>query len=132
MTETTIEAATQDPIAHAATPEATTQPSPARQRRRSPRTQQALAQAIQEATDAARTIQASHPTLARGDWMQVIRAFRSALIPRRRPGRKRRPEVTAAAAAFVAGTRGVALFRQFIRGWGTMSEWRRREAARRL
>lgn len=63
---------------------------------------------------------------------KLIREFRIQLIPLRRPGRKRRKEITAAYATWKAGLCGLALYRVHITNFDRMSLWRRRGEARKL
>ena len=69
--------------------------------------------------------------LTREDYVQVARVFYSAIVPKRKPGRRRKPQVTAAHANWKAGIRGVALYRKHIPGWQNHNRYRRpsREAA---
>ena len=71
-------------------------------------------------------------SLTREDYIRVARAFGSAVVPKRKPGRRRKPQVTAALADFKAGMRGVALFQKHIPSWDKHGEWRRKAEARAL
>jgi hypothetical protein len=63
---------------------------------------------------------------------RIVRTFRSALIPRRRAGRKQSETITAAYEAWKGGMRGVALFRNHIPHWDRLSRWRRKAERRSL
>jgi hypothetical protein len=62
----------------------------------------------------------------------IVRAFRSALIPRRRAGRKQSKTITAAYDAWKGGMRGVALYQNHIPNWERLSRWRRKAVERSL
>jgi hypothetical protein len=55
--------------------------------------------------------------LTREEWERLSRTFRSNVVPQRRPGRRRKPQVTAAYLDWRFGVRGVDLFRKHIPGW---------------
>jgi hypothetical protein len=85
------------------------------------------------ALEAARQIQAAvRQPIERRDALRIVSAFRSTLIPRRRPGRKQRAVITAALADYKSGIRGVALYREHIPRFASMSHWEREVKARRL
>jgi hypothetical protein len=63
---------------------------------------------------------------------QIVRAFRSALIPKRRAGRKQSKTITAAYDAWKGGMRGVALYQNHIPNWERLSRWRRIAVERSL
>jgi len=71
-------------------------------------------------------------SLTREDCIRLARAFRSAVVPKRKPGRRRKPQVTAALADYRTGMRGGALYRKHIPGWDKHGEWRRKAEARAL
>jgi hypothetical protein len=70
--------------------------------------------------------------LTREEFIHVARAFRSAVVPKRKPGRRRKAHVTAALADWQAGIRDAALFRLHIPGWDEKSKWRQRCESRAL
>ena len=70
--------------------------------------------------------------LGRADRIRLCDRFRSALIPRRRAGRKSKARVTAAYQDWKAGVRGVELYRRHIRNWNKLTQWRRRSEQRTL
>jgi len=63
--------------------------------------------------------------LTREDYIRVARAFHSAVVPKRKPGRRLKPQVTAAYQDWKAGTRGVALCAKHIPGWQKHNRYRR-------
>jgi hypothetical protein len=71
-------------------------------------------------------------SLTREGYVQVARAFRSAVVPKRKPGRRPKAQVTAALEAWKTGMRDEALFRAHIPGWDKKSKWRRRCESRAL
>lgn len=84
------------------------------------------------ATEAGQRIARDHPHLGRRGRLQIVSAFRRQLIPPRKPGRKRRKEITAAHADWKLGMRGVELYRRHISGFDRMSRWRRESESRDL
>jgi len=54
-----------------------------------------------------------------------VSAFRAGVVPRRRAGRRPKPQVTAAYLDWKAGTRGVALCVKHIPGWVTHDRYRK-------
>jgi hypothetical protein len=70
--------------------------------------------------------------LDRGDRQKVCRTFDRTLLPRRRPGRKRKKSITVAFEDWKAGMRGTALYRKHIPGRDKHSHWRRRGEQRAL
>jgi hypothetical protein len=70
--------------------------------------------------------------LDRGDRQKVCRTFDRTLLPRRRPGRKRKKSITVAFEDWKAGVRGTALYRKHIPAWDRHSHWRRRGEQRAL
>jgi hypothetical protein len=70
--------------------------------------------------------------LSRADLIKLVSVFRSAVVPKRKPGRRPKAQVTAALADWKRGVRGEALFRAHIRGWERMSRWRRQCEERAL
>jgi hypothetical protein len=64
-------------------------------------------------------------SLTRDEWIQVVRAFGSAIVPKRKAGRPRKAQVTAALADWKAGMRGVDLYRKHIPGWQSHNRYRR-------
>jgi hypothetical protein len=71
-------------------------------------------------------------SLTREDYLRVARAFRSAVVPKRKPGRRRQAHVTAALADWKTGIRGEALYRAHIPGWEKRGKWRRKHEERAL
>jgi hypothetical protein len=59
-------------------------------------------------------------------------AFRSAIIPRKRAGRKQSEALTAAFEAWKGGMRGAVLFQTHIQRWDRLSRWRRKAEQRSL
>ena len=84
------------------------------------------------AIEAGQSFAREYATLPRNDLVRIVGAFRAALVPRGRPGRKRRKEITAAYADWKSGLRGLPLYRKHIPGFAHMSEWKRRAKARTL
>jgi hypothetical protein len=70
--------------------------------------------------------------LSTSECRQVVMAFRSVLIPRKRAGRKQSEALTAAYEAWRGGMRGVALFQTHIQRWNRLSRWRRKAEQRSL
>jgi hypothetical protein len=70
--------------------------------------------------------------LTREECIRVASAFRSAVVPKRKPGRRRKAHVTAALADWKAGIRGVALFQKHIPGWQKHNRYRRMAEEKRL
>jgi hypothetical protein len=71
-------------------------------------------------------------SLTRDGYVQVARAFRSAVVPKRKPGRRPKAQVTAALEDWKTGLRGDALFRAHLPGWENKSKWRQRCESRAL
>lgn len=63
--------------------------------------------------------------LTREEWERLGRKISSTLIPKLKPGRRRKPQVTAALADWKAGMRGAALFRKHIPGWKDHNRYHR-------
>lgn len=63
---------------------------------------------------------------------QMRARLKAHLLPRRKPGRKRHADISAAYPDWVAGLRGLPLYIKHIRNFATMSEYRRKKAIRRL
>jgi len=94
---------------------------------------EALSVAKEKATRIAHEIREQFgESLTREDYILVARAFHSAVVPKRKPGRRPKAQVTAAYQDWKAGVRGVALFRTHIPGWDKHSKWRRKHEARAL
>jgi hypothetical protein len=79
-----------------------------------------------------RTAQAAHDIrcqhgqgLTREECLRLVSAFRAGMVPRRRAGRRPKPQVTAAYLDWKAGMRGVALFRKHIPGWDGHHRYRK-------
>jgi hypothetical protein len=64
--------------------------------------------------------------------MKAVRAFKSAFIPKKRPGRKPKEAVTAAYEEWKAGMRGLVPYRKHIPNWEKRSRWRRQVEQRAL
>ena len=93
----------------------------------------ALAAAKEKATGMGHEIREQFgQSLTREDYIRVARVFRSAILPKRKPGRRPKAQVTAAYQDWKAGVRGVALFRKHIPGWEKHGEWRRKAEDRAL
>jgi hypothetical protein len=65
-------------------------------------------------------------SLNRAELLQLARLFKSALVPKRRPGRKPSFRITRAVEDYKAGIRGVALWQTHIPRWHRLSRWRQR------
>jgi len=63
--------------------------------------------------------------LTREECLKLVSLFRAGMVPRRRAGRRPKPQVTAAYLDWKAGMRGVALFRKHIPGWQKHNRYRR-------
>jgi hypothetical protein len=63
--------------------------------------------------------------LTREDYIRVARAFHSAVVPKRKPGRRPKAHVTAAYLDWKAGMRGVPLFQKHIPGWDGHHRYRK-------
>jgi hypothetical protein len=63
---------------------------------------------------------------------RVLIAFRHAILPVKRPGRRRKEGITAAHRDWKNGMGRVELYRKHIPGWESHSQWRRKVEARRL
>jgi len=84
------------------------------------------------AIDAADRIRQEFPDLGRRELLRIVTAFRRALIPRQRRGRRPSKEITAAHADWKCGMCGVALYRKHIVGFDRMSRWKRQGKSRAL
>jgi hypothetical protein len=84
------------------------------------------------ATEAGQQIARAYGHLDRRGRMRLVSTFRRQLIPPRKPGRKRRQEITAAHADWKSGMRGEELYRKHIAGYDRMSRWRRKSESRDL
>jgi len=62
----------------------------------------------------------------------VVTAFRRALLPPGRPGRRRSKEITAAYADWTSGVRGLELYRRHIHRFDRMGHWERNVRMRAL
>ena len=65
------------------------------------------------------------PQLTRDECLRLVSVFRTGVVPRRRAGRRPKPQVTAAYLDWKAGMRGVALFRKHIPGWDGHHRYRK-------
>ena len=63
------------------------------------------------------------PSRDRRERQKLLTAFRRVLFPIRRPGRRRKEEITAAHQDWKNGMRGVELYRKHIPGWEKHSSW---------
>jgi hypothetical protein len=72
------------------------------------------------------------PNLTREEAMKLVSAFRARIVPRRTPGSRKKPQVTAALMDFRAGMRSAALFRKHIPGWEKHNRYRRMAEEKRL
>jgi hypothetical protein len=63
--------------------------------------------------------------LTRDECLKLVSVFRAGVVPRRRAGRRPKPQVTAAYLDWKAGMRGVALFRKHIPGWDKHNRYHR-------
>jgi hypothetical protein len=72
---------------------------------------------LQQHQLAAHDIRRQHGALTRDECLRLVSAFRAGIVPRRRAGRRPKPQVTAAYLDWKAGMRGVTLFRKHIPGW---------------
>ena len=70
--------------------------------------------------------------LTREECIRVASEFRSAVVQKRKPGRRRKAHVTAALVDWKAGVRGDDLYRAHIRGWEKQGKWRRKHEERAL
>jgi hypothetical protein len=84
------------------------------------------------ATEAGQLIAQEVGHLDRRELSGIVRAFRSQLLPPRKPGRRRNKEITAAHADWKSGFRGVALYQKHIPRFDQMSRWRRQAKIRAL
>jgi len=64
-------------------------------------------------------------TLTREEALKLVSLFRAGVVPRRRAGRRPKPQITAAYQDWKAGMRGVALFRKHIPGWKDHNRYHR-------
>jgi len=92
-----------------------------------------LERACTVAADAGNAVAAILPSdTSRRDRMRAVRAFKSPLVPSKKPGRKPRELVTCAHATWKQGLRGTQLYIQFIPNGSKMGRWRRKAAQRAL
>jgi hypothetical protein len=121
------------------------QPAPAsstpRRARRAPLANRAGRNSVSEAFAAAKemTARAAHDIrrqfgdrLTRDECMKLVSVFRAGIVPRRRAGRRPKPQVTAAYLDWKAGMGGVALYRKHIPGWQKQNRYRRIAEEKRL
>jgi hypothetical protein len=88
--------------------------------------------ARQHARASAAEILGSWVGLSVSERRQIVTAFRSVMIPKRRAGRKPSETLTAAYTDWKSDIRGVALFQKHIVNWGRLSRWRRKTEQRSL
>jgi hypothetical protein len=98
----------------------------------SPEEQTAVQEAARHARTSAVEILKRWGDLSTSERRQVIIAFRSAIIPRKRAGRKQSEALTAAFEAWKGGMRGLVLFQTNIQNWDRLSRWRRKAEQRSL
>jgi hypothetical protein len=63
--------------------------------------------------------------LTREEYQRLVSFFRAGIVPRRQPGRRPKPQVTAAYLDWKAGMRGEALYEKYIPGWKKHHRYRR-------
>jgi hypothetical protein len=63
--------------------------------------------------------------LTREQCLKLVSVFRAGVVPRRKAGRRPKPQVTAAYLDWKTGMRGVALFRKHIPGWDKHNRYHR-------
>jgi hypothetical protein len=63
--------------------------------------------------------------LTRDECLRLVSVFRAAVVPKRRAGRRPKPQVTAAYLDWKAGMRGVTLYRKHIPGWEKHNRYHR-------
>ena len=64
-------------------------------------------------------------TLTREEFARVAATFRSAVVPKLKPGRRPKAQVTAAYGDWLAGVRGPELFKKHIAGWESHHRYRK-------
>jgi len=84
------------------------------------------------AKNAARQLAEHFPGLGRKAGHEIVRAFRSVLVPRRRPGKRPRADITAAHADWTSGMRGPQLYRKHIPNLDKFNWYRKKFEIRRL
>ena len=84
------------------------------------------------ATEAAQRIRELGDRLSRDEFIKLAKGFRSAVVPRRKPGRQPKARITAAYLDWKAGPRGVDLCRKHIPGWEGHNHYRKRGEQREL
>jgi hypothetical protein len=94
--------------------------------------QPAVHGAVKQARASATIILRKWDDLSFLDRRKIVTAFRLAMIPKRRAGRKLSEAITAAYTDWKFNIRGVALFRKHILNWERLSRWRRRAEERSL
>ncbi len=96
---------------------------------------QRLKLAKEQAAEAARQIACQtgiEGRTSRNELSKVVAAFRSALLPKRRVGRKPSAEITAAYQDWIAGMPAQQLRRTHIRNYARLAGWRREKKAKAL
>jgi hypothetical protein len=81
---------------------------------------------------AARAIACLGPFPDRRMCQKVLTAFRHTIYPVKRPGRRKKQQITEAHRDWKEGMRGTKLYQKHIPGWEKCSHWRRQGEARRL
>ena len=98
----------------------------AKQAQRATQVSETFAAAKEMTTRAAHDIRLQHGQgLTREECLKLLSAFRAVVVPRRRAGRRPKPQVTAAYLDWKTGMRGEALFRKHIPGWATHNRYRK-------
>ena len=70
--------------------------------------------------------------LNRSEFVRLAQEFRSAVVPKRTPGRRPDSRITRAYQAWKDGKRGVALLREHVPRWEKLGYYRRRSEERKL
>ncbi|HTS76330.1 MAG TPA: hypothetical protein VMG40_09010 [Bryobacteraceae bacterium] len=91
-----------------------------------------LAAATAIAEHAGQEIATNFRQLAPRQRRTVLTSFRRQLFPAARPGRKHSKEITAAVADWMAGIRGLPLYRKHIPRYDKMGRWQRKVKTRAL
>lgn len=90
----------------------------------------AISEVLQRATEVAAKCASAireefGQSLTREDCSRLARAFQVAVIPKRKPGRRPKPQVTAAYDDWKAGIRGAELYAKHIPSWTTHNRYRK-------
>jgi hypothetical protein len=84
------------------------------------------------ATEAGQRIASQYCDLGRKEHLKLVRTFRRQLIKPGKRGPKKKERITAAYVDWKAGSRGVALYRKHIPGFGKMGRWKRKAKSETL